>query len=45
MISFGVLGVLFTYFLFDKLGQTQDYWVCILDLFSRIGHCHRLYLY
>ncbi len=26
MIGFGVLGVLFTYFLFDKLGQTHDYW-------------------
>lgn len=27
MIGFGVLGVLFTYFLFDKLGQTHDYWL------------------
>src|SRR5690606_36366661 len=38
MISFGVLGVLFTYFLFDKLGQTQDYWsafwICLAGLVS-----------
>ncbi len=26
MIAFGVLGVLFTYFIFDRLGQTHDYW-------------------
>ena len=42
MISFGVLGVLFTYFLFDKLGQTQDYWsafwICLVGLVIVTGY-------
>ena len=42
MISFGVLGVLFTYFLFDKLGQTQDYWsafwICLAGLVIVTGY-------